>query len=320
MPIGRPIANTQLYVLDEGLEPVPIGVSGELYIGGAGLARGYLKRAGLTAQRFIANPFGEGERLYCTGDLARYRADGNLEFIGRRDDQVKVRGYRIELGEVESALLSHAAVSQAVVVARQEEEGEKRLIAYYVASEALEVSELRAHLKHQLPEYMVPGMWVQLQVLPLTPSGKIDRKALPAPEGRPQIGGYVAPRTPLEQTLARIWAEVLHLEQVGVEDNFFELGGHSLLVMRSGGTSPGGPLQIEVLRCGQCLRRQPWQGWAQKVCRGAVRQGAEDRVLPDLVRGEVRPQRVPLIACTGALMVLRAVGVGGHSLQHAAGA
>ena len=155
--IGRPISNTRLYVLDEWLEPVPIGVSGELYIGGAGLARGYLKRAGLTAQRFIANPFGEGERLYCTGDLVRYRADGNLEFIGRRDDQVKVRGYRIELGEVESALLSPAAVSQAVVVARQEEVGEKRLIAYYVASEALEVNGLRAHLKHQLPEYMVPG-------------------------------------------------------------------------------------------------------------------------------------------------------------------
>ena len=208
--IGRPISPTRLYVRDEWLEPVPIGVSGELYIGGLGLARGYLKRAGLTAQRFIANPFGEAERLYRSGDLVRYRADGNLEFIGRRDDQVKVRGYRIELGEVESALLSHAGVSQAVVVARQEETGEKRLVGYVVGEASIDVVQMREHLKSKLPIYMVPGALVQLERMPLSANGKIDRKALPAPEGRPQTGEYLEPRTELsERVLAGIWAEVL---------------------------------------------------------------------------------------------------------------
>ena len=230
--IGRALADLQAYVLDEWLEPVPIGVSGELYIGGAGLARGYLKRAGLTAQRFIANPFGEGERLYCTGDLVRYRADGNLEFIGRRDAQVKVRGYRIELGEVESALLGHAGVSQAVVVARQEEAGEKRLVGYVVGEASLDVVQLRAHLKHQLPAYMVPAALVQLERMPLSANGKIDRKALPAPEGRPDIAPYEEPRDEVERTLARIWREVLRLDRVGIHDNFFELGGDSIQSIR----------------------------------------------------------------------------------------
>ena len=162
----------------------------------------------------------------------RYRADGNLEFIGRRDDQVKVRGYRIELGEVESALLSHAGVSQAVVVARQEETGEKRLVGYVVGDDAIDVLQMREHLKSKLPIYMVPGALVQLERMPLSANGKIDRKALPAPEGRPQTGEYLEPRTELERVLAGIWAEVLCVEQVGIEDNFFELGGHSLLAMR----------------------------------------------------------------------------------------
>ena len=232
IPIGRPISNTRLYVLDEWLEQVPIGVSGELYIGGLGLARGYLKRAGLTAQRFIANPFGEAERLYRSGDLVRYRADGNLEFIGRRDDQVKVRGYRIELGEVESALLSHAGVSQAVVVARQEETGEKRLVGYVVGDDAIDVLQMREHLKSKLPIYMVPGALVQLERMPLSANGKIDRKALPAPEGRPEVAQYVEPRSEVEQALAAIWREVLRLDRVGIHDDFFELGGHSLLAMR----------------------------------------------------------------------------------------
>ena len=214
------------------MEPVPIGVSGELYIGGLGLARGYLKRAGLTAQRFIANPFGEAERLYRSGDLVRYRADGNLEFIGRRDDQVKVRGYRIELGEVESALLGHAGVSQAVVVARQEETGEKRLVGYVVGEASLDVVQMREHLKSKLPIYMVPGALVQLERMPLSANGKIDRKALPAPEGRPEVAQYVEPRSEVEQALAAIWREVLRLDRVGIHDDFFELGGHSLLATR----------------------------------------------------------------------------------------
>jgi amino acid adenylation domain-containing protein len=234
VPIGRPISNTRLYVLDELLEPVPIGVIGELYIGGAGLARGYLRRPGLTAQRFIASPFGSGDRLYCTGDRVLYRSDGNLEFIGRRDTQIKIRGYRIELGEIEAALRSHAAVSQAVVVAREEEIGQRRLVGYVVSAtgEDVEVASLREHLKKSLPEYMVPAVLVQLEQIPLTANGKIDRQALPAPEGRPEIARYVAPRTAVEATLAQIWREVLRLDQVGVEDNFFELGGHSLLAMR----------------------------------------------------------------------------------------
>ena len=246
IPIGRPISNTRLYVLDEWLEPVPIGVSGELYIGGAGLARGYLKRAGLTAQRFIANPFGEAERLYRSGDLVRYRADGNLEFIGRRDDQVKVRGYRIELGEVESALLGHAGVSQAVVVARQEETGEKRLVGYVVGEASLDVVQLREHMKGKLPIYMVPGALVQLERMPLSANGKIDRKALPAPEGRPEVAQYVEPRSEVEQALAAIWREVLRLDRVGVHDNFFELGGDSIQSIRIVARSTQAGLRLTV--------------------------------------------------------------------------
>jgi aryl carrier-like protein len=244
VPIGRPISNTRLYVLDEVLQPVPIGVEGELYIAGAGLARGYLNRAGLTAQRFVANPFGEGERLYRSGDRVRYRADGNLEFLGRRDAQVKIRGYRIELGEIEAALLTHTAVSQAVVVVREDEPGERRLVGYVVSDQGvLEVAELRAFLKQRLPEHLVPSVWVQLDAMPLTANGKIDRAALPAPEGRPEVGAYIAPRTRIEATLASIWGEVLRVERVGIQDNFFELGGDSIqsikVVARAGQAGVG---------------------------------------------------------------------------------
>jgi natural product biosynthesis luciferase-like monooxygenase protein/amino acid adenylation domain-containing protein len=235
IPIGRPIANTQIYVLDERLEVVPIGSTGELYIAGAGLARGYLHRADLTAERFVANPFGSpGERMYRTGDLARWRADGELEFLGRVDHQVKVRGFRIELGEIEAALLSCRGVSQAVALARADGGGELRLVIYVTASpeRAPEVAELRLHLKQALPDYMLPSAYVILDEFPLTLNGKIDRKALPAPEGRASAVEYVAARNPTEEMLAAIWAEVLSLGRIGIHDNFFEMGGHSLLAMR----------------------------------------------------------------------------------------
>jgi amino acid adenylation domain-containing protein len=232
--IGRPIANTQVYILDPDLRPVPIGVPGELYIGGECLARGYLNRPQLTAEKFITHSF-DGEparRLYNTGDLARYLSDGNIEFLGRIDNQVKIRGYRIELGEIESVLCQHPGVGEAVVVAREDVPGDKRLVAYLVAaSQNSSVSELRGFLKAKLPEYMIPSIFMFQDALPLTSNGKIDRKSLPAPDrnrdGLEQV--YVAPRSPTEEILAGIWAEVLKLDQVGVHDNFFELGGHSLL-------------------------------------------------------------------------------------------
>ncbi|MGF6658423.1 amino acid adenylation domain-containing protein [Paraburkholderia atlantica] len=235
--IGRPIANTRVYVLDGHGEPVPFGVVGELYIGGAGVARGYLNRPELTAERFIASPFVEGDRLYRTGDLARYLPDGNLEFLGRTDEQVKIRGFRIEPGEVAAHLCGHAWVREAVVVARAERAGEPQLVAYVVAAqeaqEAQLAATLRAHLVGQLPDYMVPAAFVPLAALPLTANGKLDRRALPAPQDDAYARrGYEAPRGELETVLAQLWAELLGLERVGRHDHFFELGGHSLLAVR----------------------------------------------------------------------------------------
>ncbi|MBV9110145.1 MAG: amino acid adenylation domain-containing protein, partial [Gemmatimonadetes bacterium] len=235
MPPGRPIANATIYVLDAAGEPVPVGVTGELYLGGAGVTRGYRRLPGQTAERYLPDPFGAtpGARLYRTGDLGRWRPDGTIEFMGRGDAQVKVRGFRIELGEIEARLAEHAAVHEAVVVARarEGEAGDPRLVAYYTGDQA-GAAALRAHLAERLPEYMVPAAFVHLDALPVNPNGKLDRKALPAPDFAPDEDTYLAPRTPVEEVLAGIWAEVLGVERVGVHDPFFELGGHSLLATR----------------------------------------------------------------------------------------
>ncbi|MGH7581318.1 MAG: non-ribosomal peptide synthetase, partial [Gemmatimonadales bacterium] len=238
VPIGRPIANTRAYVLDASLDPVPVGVAGELYLAGAGLARGYLGRPGLTADRFIPDPFGPalggelGGRLYRTGDRVRWRADGALEFLGRADNQVKLRGHRVEPGEIEVVLSQHPAVRAAAVIAREDVPGEKRLIGYVVpAGAAPATSELRRYLKERLPDFMVPAGIVMLDAFPISSNGKLDRRALPAPDDGASGSeeAYAPPRNPIEELLARIWAAVLRIDQVGIHSNFFELGGHSLM-------------------------------------------------------------------------------------------
>jgi amino acid adenylation domain-containing protein len=234
-PIGKPIANVRAYVLDEAHQPVPIGVAGELHVGGASLARGYVNRPGLTAERFVPDPFSNvpGERLYQTGDVVRFLADGNLEFLGRKDHQVKLRGYRIELGEIESALAVHPQVKHAVAMVREDGAAEKRLVAYVVPqdrSTPLDTNELRVYLQGKLPAYMVPAAWVELHELPLTTNGKVNRQALPAPQRRAE--SQRRPRTPREETLCEILAEVLSMDRVGIDDDFFALGGHSLMATR----------------------------------------------------------------------------------------
>ncbi|HET6514231.1 MAG TPA: amino acid adenylation domain-containing protein, partial [Thermodesulfovibrionales bacterium] len=235
VPIGRPVANTHIYVLDNALKPAPVGVTGELCIGGVQVARGYLNCPEITAEKFISDPFSRvaGSRLYRTGDRARYRADGAIEFLGRLDHQVKIRGFRIELGEIEAALGHNPAVREAVVIAGEGEPGDKRLVAYVVfrGQGKITESDLRSHLSKQLPDYMIPSAFVVLDALPLTPNGKVDRKSLPTLElGRPDLeDSFVAPRTPVEELVAGIWCEVLGLKKVGIHDNFFLVGGHSLL-------------------------------------------------------------------------------------------
>ncbi|HKG15723.1 MAG TPA: amino acid adenylation domain-containing protein [Pyrinomonadaceae bacterium] len=238
MPIGRPIANTRLYVLDGEMRPVPVGVSGELYIGGDGLARGYLKRPALTAERFVPDAFsGEaGARLYKTGDVVRYDAGGRVEFVGRADEQVKVRGFRVELGEVEAVLSSHGLVREAVAVAREAAGGVKRVVGYVVAESgaSLTASELREYMRERVPEYMIPSYFVTLDRLPLTPNGKVDKRALPEPEAAAEQGDAGSePRTPLEELVAGLWSEVLGVGGVGPESDFFESGGHSLLATQA---------------------------------------------------------------------------------------
>lgn len=233
IPIGRPIDNKQIYLLDSQLQPVPVGVAGQICIAGSGLARGYLNHAAATNEKFVPHPFSTepGARLYLTGDIGRFLPDGNIEFLGRNDGQVKIRGFRLELGEVEAALLDHEHVTHAVALAREHAPGQKRLVAYVVARRGatLTTAELSRHLLDRLPPYMVPSAFVQLETLPLTASGKVDRRALPAPEFQLPENNYLAPRTPVEEVLCDIWAKLLRVEQVGVNDNFFELGGDSIL-------------------------------------------------------------------------------------------
>lgn len=256
VPIGRPVSNVQTYVLDEHMELAPVGVPGELYIGGEGLARGYVNRPGLTAERFLPNPYGEpGVRMYRTGDLVRWLADGSLEYLGRLDQQVKIRGFRIELGEIETALQQHEGVQQAVVIAREDEPGDKRLVAYLVHEQGghengngraeLPMNDLREYLLSRLPEYMVPAAYVQLEKIPLNHSGKIDRKNLPPPEADTPEQEYVGPRNPTEETLCRLWQELLRRERVGIHDNFFNIGGHSLMAAQLA-TRIRGNLNVDI--------------------------------------------------------------------------
>ncbi|PWT80702.1 MAG: non-ribosomal peptide synthetase [Acidobacteria bacterium] len=235
--IGRPIANTQVYLLDRNLQPVPVGIPGELYLGGAGLARGYLHRPELTAEKFIPDPFNSdtGARLYRTGDLARYFPDGNLEYLGRLDHQVKIRGFRIELGEIETALKQHALVRDAVVIAHEDTSGARNLVAYVVPhpGQTPTTVELRDYLKEKLPQYMIPSVLMTLPAIPLTPNGKIDRRALPEPQlsSIHVDGTFVAPTNEIEEALVKMWEEILKTQPIGIRDNFFELGGHSLLAV-----------------------------------------------------------------------------------------
>ena len=231
VPIGKPIANTQIYILDDHLNPVPIGIAGELYIGGDCVGRGYLNRPELTQQNFIPNPFAKGQ-LYKSGDLACYLSNGDIQFLGRKDNQVKIRGFRVELGEIEAALNSHPEVRETVVVAQENERGDKQLVAYVVSSATQKA--LRAYLDRKLPNYMLPSAYVQLDALPLMPNGKIDRLVLPELDmSRAMLEDpFVAPRSPIESQLADIWENLLEIEQVGIHDNFFEMGGHSLKAMQ----------------------------------------------------------------------------------------
>jgi len=288
-PIGRPVWNTRVYVLDGNLQPMPAGVAGELYIAGAGLARGYLSRPGLTAERFVADPYGPaGTRMYRTGDLAKWREDSNLEYLGRTDHQVKIRGFRIELGEIEASLRLHSDLKDAVVLAREDGPGGNHLVAYIIAAPGLapDAVALRLHLSATLPDYMVPSAFVPLEAFPLTPNGKLDRKALPAPERRSEHG-YHEPRSAREEILCELFAEVLRLPRVGIHDNFFELGGHSLLVIRLISrirASLGEELSLRTVFESPCVAQL-----AESISFRTPRNTAFERIFPLRTRGSASP-------------------------------
>ena len=289
LPIGRPLNNTTVYILNKDAELVPYGVSGELYIGGEQVVRGYLNLPELTAEKFVEDRFTKdpNARLYKTGDIGRWLPGGNLEYLGRIDDQVKIRGYRIELGEIENVLQESGLVSQAVVIAKPDLKGNDRLLAYVVSKDIFDREELIKHLRKFLPEYMVPSLWVPLANLPLTPTGKTDRKALPEPAaGDLVFHKYIAPRNKLEWQLATIWQRLLHVEQVGIEDNFFDLGGHSLLAMRVS-SALRKELSVEVNIRDIFLH--------PTIARLSVRIKEFDKLLlPPIVRVQTRPGLIPL--------------------------
>ncbi|HYO14084.1 MAG TPA: amino acid adenylation domain-containing protein [Thermoanaerobaculia bacterium] len=293
VPIGRPIANTRLYVLDRHLEPVPFGAVGELYVGGAGVTRGYLGRPDLTAERYVADPFGPepGGRLYRTGDLVRYLAGGDLEVLGRNDHQVKIRGFRIELGEVESALLSHPGVSEAVVVAREAAEGAQELVAYVTSRGETGTADLRAHVSAILPGYMVPAHFVELAEMPLTRHGKVDRQRLPEPSTAGARMDRVPPRNPLEGKLVALWEEVLQREDVGVTDNFFDLGGDSIkavrLISRVNDEVPGANVQMQDI-----FKHQTIEALAPSIGAATARPSIREEREAGLARIEALRQRV----------------------------
>ena len=286
--IGRPIENIQVYILDLHGNLCPAGIPGEICVAGSGLARGYLHRPELTAEKFISHPFSDdaSERVYRTGDLGRWHLDGEIEYLGRIDDQVKIRGYRIELGEIESVLLQSSQVREAVVLARADSSGNKRLIAYIVPEGEFDRQGILAHLGIRLPEYMIPSLWVPMEKFPLTPSGKVDKKALPDPDASLLLSGlYIAPRNPIEQTLATIWQDVLEVDRIGIHDNFFELGGHSLLVIRI--------LSRIRKELGQELAIGDVFDNPSIYALGARLQGAAIKAVPGIVRKE-RPENIPL--------------------------
>jgi amino acid adenylation domain-containing protein len=313
VPIGGPISNTRVYILDDSLQPVPIGVPGELCIGGDGLARGYLNRPELTAEKFVPHPFDDGARIYRTGDLARYLSDGKIEFLGRVDNQVKIRGFRIELGEIEAVLSSHYAVREAAGIVRADVSGEKRIAAYVVADleESRTKDILRNFLAEMLPEYMVPSVIVQLETLPLNANGKVDRHALPAPDEVSTVvtQGYVGPRSAVEEMLCGLWADVLGARQVGVEDNFFELGGHSLLatqVMSRVRAAFGVELPLRAL-----FETPTVAGVATAL--SAQLSGGETRPRPPLVRRESGAERRAVSFAQQRLWFLDQLAPGGSA-------